>query len=725
MTAIERTAYPRFNRQPTSQELVDLYTPTTEEIAFAQIQTADFAGRFRLLLLLKCFQRLGYFPPFEFIPSGVIAHLRNLLNLPASVSAVAPLRSQRRYQQLIRKFLDVKLFDSTGHQTVAIVIAQAATTMDHPADLINVAIEELVKERYELPAFSTLDRLVGNVRSVTNTRLFQQVASRLTSSEQAFLDSLLQPASALHATPLNLLKSPPKSARLSHIVQLQSKFDQIMSFGDAQRLLSGLAPSKIKSFAAQARALDISDLRDIRAKKRYTLLVCLLYQAQVKTRDHLVEMFLKRMQAIHNHARQRLVDLREKHLKQTEGMLDVLAQILEASVESEDEQTLGTQVQALLKRQGGAASLLERCQEIVAFNSDNHLPFVRQFFSRYRKPLLALVRSLEIQSTSQDQSLMDALQFVLKFADRRSPWLPGELDLGFMSDRWRRLVIERRDDQVGFVRSQLEVCILRYLAAELKTGDACVTGSEQYADFREQLLSMAECEAQLEVYGQELGIGTTAEAFVETLQTQLIQRADSADRLCQDGTQVTINDAGEPVLKRTAARVKPDGAEQLEHEIWQRLPERSVLDILCNVEHWIHWTRHFGLASGSQAKVDNFAERCILTVFGYGCNLGPYQMARHTQGQLDAQILSRTNRLHIQTPQIEAAMRDIINAYNRLNLPKCWGSGKRAAADGSKFQIHENSLMSTFSMGCSKIAPRFSPILSMRIPRGNLLQCLV
>jgi hypothetical protein len=29
--------------------------------------------------------------------------------------------------------------------------------MDHPADLLNVAIEELVKERYELPAFSTLD----------------------------------------------------------------------------------------------------------------------------------------------------------------------------------------------------------------------------------------------------------------------------------------------------------------------------------------------------------------------------------------------------------------------------------------------------------------------------------------------------------------------------------------------------------------------------------------
>jgi len=42
--------------------------------------------------------------------------------------------------------------------------------MEHPADLINVAVEELVKERYELPAFSTLDRLVGHIRTIVNNR---------------------------------------------------------------------------------------------------------------------------------------------------------------------------------------------------------------------------------------------------------------------------------------------------------------------------------------------------------------------------------------------------------------------------------------------------------------------------------------------------------------------------------------------------------------------------
>ncbi len=56
---------------------------------------------------------------------------------------------------------------------------------------------------------------------------------------------------------------------------------------------------------------------------------------------------------------------------------------------------------------------------------------------------------------------------------------------------------------------------------------------------------------------------------------------------------------GIPVLKRITAQKKPDGSEALETAIWERLPQRSLLDILCNVEHWLNWTRHFGPLSGS------------------------------------------------------------------------------------------------------------------------------
>lgn len=87
----------------------------------------------------------------------------------------------------------------------------------------------------------------------------------------------------------------------------------------------------------------------------------------------------------------------------------------------------------------------------------------------------------------------------------------------------------------------------------------------------------------------------TASQFVEQLQTKLTETATTVDQICKDGTQITISAEGEPVLKRIAAAPPPSRVAELEAEILKRLPERSVLDILCHVEHWLNWVRHFVL----------------------------------------------------------------------------------------------------------------------------------
>ena len=82
-------------------------------------------------------------------------------------------------------------------------------------------------------------------------------------------------------------------------------------------------------------------MRELKLAKRRALLVCLLYRVQVKTRDHLVEMFLKRVQKMHSCAKGKLVELREQHLARTESMLGVLAEILQTSAGETDTASLG------------------------------------------------------------------------------------------------------------------------------------------------------------------------------------------------------------------------------------------------------------------------------------------------------------------------------------------------------------------------------------------------
>jgi Domain of unknown function (DUF4158) len=58
-------------------------------------------------------------------------------------------------------------------------IRQAAETKDHPAELINVALEDLAKNSCEFPAFSTLDDLASSVRAEVNGAISTLAYSRM------------------------------------------------------------------------------------------------------------------------------------------------------------------------------------------------------------------------------------------------------------------------------------------------------------------------------------------------------------------------------------------------------------------------------------------------------------------------------------------------------------------------------------------------------------------
>lgn len=58
------------------------------------------------------------------------------------------------------------------------------------ADIINVAIEELLRQRYELPAFSTLLRAAITSRSTVNRGYYNRIAKSLSADAGIRLDHL-------------------------------------------------------------------------------------------------------------------------------------------------------------------------------------------------------------------------------------------------------------------------------------------------------------------------------------------------------------------------------------------------------------------------------------------------------------------------------------------------------------------------------------------------------
>ena len=101
MTSIERTAYPHFGRVVTAREL-DKLSPQPDEIEWARDRSCSDEHLLGLVMALKSFRRLGYFPREEQVPEVVVARIRDCLGLPGGTVRDAPDRTGRWQQDLVR-----------------------------------------------------------------------------------------------------------------------------------------------------------------------------------------------------------------------------------------------------------------------------------------------------------------------------------------------------------------------------------------------------------------------------------------------------------------------------------------------------------------------------------------------------------------------------------------------------------------------------------------------
>ena len=228
MTAIDRTAYPRPGSRLTREELRARYTLTETDLAFIRLCARGETGRLMLATLLKARQDLGYFPAADEIHADTTGHLAQQLGLTASVSPAVThkTKSLYRYQAAVRSYLSVTHYDDVAEGLVTKTILETAETMSDPADLINQAVETLQAAAIDLPAFSTLDRLVNRLRAEVHARIYNRVLARVTPEHLAILDTLLvRPANAAVCIPQSVTLGQVMHVTVLYLDQHPARLD--------------------------------------------------------------------------------------------------------------------------------------------------------------------------------------------------------------------------------------------------------------------------------------------------------------------------------------------------------------------------------------------------------------------------------------------------------------------------------------------------------------------
>jgi len=359
MPTVHETVYPRLKSAPSRRELVDLYTPTEGELEVAERSSKGEPARLAFLVLLKTFQRLGYFIALREVPRGIvefIAHDRGMLIVPEATE-YDDSGTRRRHVKIIRQYLRVKSFDETGQLVLSTAVRLAAERMEDLADIINVAIEELVRESFELPGFSTLHKEAKRGRAEVNRTLYRRVSDAIGTDYQSRMDLLLAELdSESRKTRWDALKQDAKSPTLTHVRDLLER-QRWLALERSPVALSTLLPEvKLRQFALEAKSLDAARMLEMAPQKRYTLAAALIDLQNARVLDDLAEMFIKRMMRTHRHGREALAMDRLKHQERTDGLIHRLHEVLLAwSVEGNVEERLAANRRCAGTRQCRAA----------------------------------------------------------------------------------------------------------------------------------------------------------------------------------------------------------------------------------------------------------------------------------------------------------------------------------------------------------------------------------
>lgn len=735
MTSIHETAYPRLRSDWTEKLLIELFTPKEEELKFAKLYARRPLSLIGILVQLKVFQYLGRFVPFKQISKSITIHIIECLNFQPELADQInnqPKNYKSRYVKIIRKFVGVAVFNSKAKNILQEIIHKAAQTKQHIPDIINVALEELIRLKIELPAFSFLNRMSQNIRQQINNSYYQLIHRQLSAEAKDKLEKLLK-SDGNPTSKWDTLKQDARKPTPNNIKEFIVCFHELQSWCQFLPLTETLLPSKISNFFLEAQSMDSAMLKLTQSAKRYALMVIYIRQKTAKVLDDMAEIVIHSLRKLHNLANEALKVFKISQTTQIDKLVTQLKQIATVYTQEETPERKFAAIKNLLDDR--STQIIAECNAQLAYTNNNYYPFLLTPYKYKRSILFDCLECMSFKSTSSDLNLEFAINFMKQNRNtkKRELILPERNEIGYFSiewipKEWLKLVVapqsNKKNKTIYISKCFFELCIFSQLSLELKSGDLFIPNSEHFADYRDGLVSWDDYSAQITEYASMMKIEADPKTFVVKFYEQLRNTAHKVDQKFINNNFVRL-EHDKLILKKKEKSIVSEELKQLDKTLNDRMPETNILDILVDTETWLNLSKDFRPVSGFSSRVKNPRERFIATLFCYGFNFGPTQTVRMVKNFTHRQI-AWLNLRHVTEENLDNAIAKTINRYNEFMLPKQWGNGEHASVDGTKWDVYEQNLLSEFhiryggygGIGYYHVSDTYIALFSHFIPCG-------
>jgi TnpA family transposase len=434
-------------------------------------------------------------------------------------------------------------------------------------------------------------------------------------------------------------------------------------------VLLGVPPHRITRLRRQGERYFADGLRDISGERRLAIVAVCVVEWTAAIADAVVETHDRIVGKTWREAK-KLCDARIDNVKKTvhqtlRSFTSLGAALLEAK---EDGVPLEQAVSSCLGW-SGLQQLVATGTKLTDTLSDDPLAHVAQGFHRFRRYAPRMLRALEIEAAQVASPLMAAANVVSE--GRGSQSTPT----AFLrrTSKWHRHMNNQEDDSTRL----WEVAVLFHLRDAFRSGDVWLRRSRRYADLKQALVPIQAAQATA-----RLAVPFNPEEWLADRRSRMEVGVKRLAKATRDGA-IPNGSIENGVLHIDRLTANPTlGADELIVDLYGRMPEVRITDILIEIDNAIGFTDAFThLRTGAPCK-DRLGLLNVL--LGEGVNLGLKKMAEASNSH-DYWELMRLSRWHIESEAMNRSLATVVEAQAQLPMARFWGMGTTASSDGQFF----------------------------------------
>ncbi len=619
----------------------------------------------------------------EAVPEHLLEYVAEQLAVPADAIKVYNQGRQARHSEFlssIQREFGYQGFTEAVAQDIRAWLLPVAQSLDRGFTLITTLIDELRRRRVILPALSTLEHLVAEVREQARQMVYETLTAQLTTEQEKLIDLLLVVRMDTDRTYKTWLLEPVGQACPANFWKRLDRLNFVRRIKLSPELRQTINPDRLRQLAREGERLNAWRMKRGDDPLRYrAMLIAFLLEMEERLTDQTLTMHDRIISQMLNRADKKHAKSFHEDGAAINETVRLFKQVGEALIKA---RARGADAYAAIESVvpwEHFVAYIEQAETLERPQDFDALDLLSGWYSTVRQYSPALLEHFEFQGGPNTRGLRHALRLLRDLDANDRSQVPRWAPVDFVPKRWQAYVITDE----GINRTYYELCALVELRNRLRAGDLWVTGSRQYRALETFLLSQTRWETikQDEVIPVE--IDTDFQTYIVERSRCLHETLERVNALvASDGLpDVSLSDG-----KLRFTRLKtptPDNMDTFTRRVYGLVPHIKITDLLLEVDASTGISRLF-----TDIRTGAFAEDRVAlftAILADAVNLGLLKMA-----EASSQSYYRLAWLfdwYIRDDTYQQALAELVNIHHKQPLAAYWGDGTTAAADGQFFPV--------------------------------------